>query len=80
MERKGLGGDRVKLIINRYLPKSDIQIRDAEKVLARSVFQAIPNEYADVVDSINKGMPVVKLLPRSPVSKAIQELAERVKQ
>ena len=79
MGRKGFNSDRVKLVINRYLPKSDIQIKDAEKVLGWSVYQAIPNEYADVVDSINKGMPVVKLLPRSPISKAIQGLAERVK-
>ena len=80
MERKGFGADRVKLVINRYTPKSDIQIKDAEKVLARKVYQAIPNEYADVVGSINKGMPVVRLMPRSPVSRAIQGLAEQVKQ
>jgi len=79
MEAKGLGSDRVKLVINRYLPKSDIQVKDAEKVLGRPVFQAIPNEYASVVDSINKGMPVVKLLPRSPISKSLLGLAERVK-
>jgi len=79
MENKGFGRDRVKLVINRYLPKSDIQLKDAEKVLAVPVYQAIPNEYADVVDSINKGMPVVKLLPKSPVSKAIQGLADRLK-
>jgi len=77
---KGLGSDRVKLVINRYLARSDIQIKDAEKVLGRSVFQAIPNEYSDVVSSINKGMPAVKLFPRSPVSKAIVELAQQVKQ
>lgn len=75
---KGLGSDRVKLVINRYLSKSDIQIRDAEKVLGQPVFQTIPNEYHDVVSSINKGMPAVQLLPRSPVSKAILELAARV--
>jgi len=80
MEKKGLGSDRVKLVVNRYLHKADIQLKDAERVLAMPVFQSIPNEYADVVDSINKGMPVVKLTPRSPVSKAIQGLAERVKQ
>ncbi|GAW65263.1 histidine kinase [Geoanaerobacter pelophilus] len=79
LERKGLGGERVKLVINRYLPRSDIQLKDAEKVLGLPVFQAIPNGYADVVDSINKGMPVVKLQPKSPVSKAIQGLVERVK-
>ena len=80
MEAKDLGGDRVKLVINRYLSKADIQIRDAERVLARSIYQTIPNGYADVVNSINKGMPVVKLLPRSPIAKAILDLAEHVKQ
>jgi pilus assembly protein CpaE len=79
MDNKGLGGDRVKLVVNRYLPRSDINLKDAEKVLATTVYQAIPNEYADVVNSINKGMPVVKLLPRSAVSKAILELAGRVR-
>ena len=38
----------------------------------------ITEEYQDVVDSINKGMPVVKLLPHSRVSIAIRELARNV--
>lgn len=79
LANKGHDRDRVKLVINRYLPKADIQLKDAEKVLGVPVYQAIPNNYADVVSSVNKGMPVVKLLPRSPVSKAIEGLAERVK-
>ncbi|MCM0082882.1 AAA family ATPase [Geomonas sp. Red32] len=80
MERKGFSPDLVKLVINRYQPKSDIQLKDAEKVLGRNVYQSIPNEYLDVVNSINKGIPVVKLAPRSPVSKAIQGLANRIKE
>ncbi|MBJ6751045.1 response regulator [Geomonas anaerohicana] len=79
MERKGLRKDRLKLVVNRYLPKADIQVKDAEKVLGHTVFQTIPNEYLDVVGSINKGMPVVKMSPRSPVSKAMLSLAELVK-
>ena len=80
MAAKGLKSDRVKLVINRHTPRADIQIRDAEKVLGVAVYQAIPNEYATVVDAINKGMPVVKLSPKSAVAKAIQGLAELVKQ
>jgi len=41
-------------------------------------FYVITEEYQDVVDSINKGMPVVKLLPHSRVSIAIRELARNV--
>jgi pilus assembly protein CpaE len=80
LERKGFRRDRVKLVVTRFLQKADIQIKDAEKVLGVTVFQIVPNEYLDVVTSINKGMPVVKLSPRSPVSKAIMNLAELVKQ
>ncbi|MBJ6751640.1 AAA family ATPase [Geomonas anaerohicana] len=79
LANRGHDRDRVKLVINRYLPKSDIQLKDAEKVLEVPVYQAIPNNYADVVSSVNKGMPVVQLLPKSPVTKAILGLAERVK-
>ncbi|QXE92301.1 response regulator [Geomonas subterranea] len=78
MERKGLRKDRLKLVVNRYLPKADIQIKDAEKVLGHAVFQTIPNDYVEVVNSINKGMPVVKFSPGSTVSKAILNLAELV--
>ncbi len=78
MERKGLRKDRLKLVVNRYLPKADIQVKDAEKVLGHTVFQTIPNDYVDVVNSINKGMPVVKLSPGSSVSKAVASLAELV--
>jgi len=78
MERKGLRKDRLKLVVNRYLPKADIQTTDAEKVLGHTVFQTIPNDYVDVVSSINKGLPVVKMSPGSPVSKAILNLAALV--
>lgn len=78
MERKGLRKDRVKLVVNRYLAKADIQIKDAERVLGHTVFQTIPNDYLDVVSSINKGMPVVKISPGSAVSKAILNLADLV--
>ena len=53
---------------------------DAEKVLGYPVFQSIPNEYADIITSINKGTPIVKLMPRSNVSKAIVNLASQLKQ
>jgi pilus assembly protein CpaE len=75
LERRGFRQDRVKLVVNRYLPKADIQVKDAEKILGYSVFQTIPNEYGDVTTSVNKGIPVVKLEPRSSVSKAIINLA-----
>jgi len=79
MERKGIRRDRLKLLVNRYLPKADIQTKDAERVLGHPVFITVPNEYEDIISSINKGVPVVKLLPRSTVSKAFIHMAEQTK-
>jgi len=79
MEKKGLRQGRVQLLVNRYLPRADIRVEDAEKVLGWKVLLAIPNEYAEVIGSINKGKPLVKLMPRSPVTKAFARLAELVK-
>lgn len=79
MEKNGIVRQKITLVVNRYLSRSDIKIDDAEKVLGQKVFMAIPNEYADVNDSINKGNPLVTLYPRSPVSKAIEKIAESFK-
>lgn len=79
MERKGIRKDRLKLLINRYISKADIQLKDAERVLGYPVFLAVPNEYENIIASINKGVPVVKLIPRSSVSRAFVQLADQVK-
>lgn len=76
MEKHGLDRNRIKLVVNRYLARSDIKVEDAERVLGYKVLTTVPNEYVDVIDSINKGEPLVTLYPRSPVSKAIMKMAE----
>jgi pilus assembly protein CpaE len=79
MEKRGLRKEKVKLVVNRYLPKADIRIEDAEKVLGHKVYLTIPNEYKDVIASINKGIPIVKMSPRSPFSKSIVQLCAQIK-
>jgi pilus assembly protein CpaE len=79
MERAGLHKDKIKLIVNRYAPKEDIKIADAERVLGTTIFQTVPNDYSAVISSINRGTPIVRLMPGSPVSKAILKLAEMLK-
>jgi pilus assembly protein CpaE len=80
LARLGFNKSKVKLVVNRYTHSADINIKDAEQVLDYSVFHSIPNEYHDVVASINKGEPVVKMLPRSAVCKSMTRLADLVKE
>ena len=78
MDNEGLGTDKVKLVINRHIPKDDIKLTDAEKVLNTKAYQIVPNAYADAKTSINKGKPLISCFPQSPVTKAMGELARQL--
>lgn len=80
MDREGLGTDRVKLVVSRHNPKDDIKIADAEKILNTRNYLTVPNAYADASSSINKGMPLVTCYPRSPVTKAVEDLTKQLMQ
>jgi pilus assembly protein CpaE len=79
LEKHGFQKGRVKLLVNRYTQRSDTSIEDVEQFLNWKIFHTIPNEYKDVVNSINNGVPIVSLYPRSAVSKAIVRLSELLK-
>lgn len=76
LKKHGIESARIKLVVNRYLARSDIKVEDAEKVLNHKIFMTIPNAYVDVIDSINKGEPLISLNPRSPITKVIMNMAE----
>lgn len=72
------GSGKVRLLINRYFPKDDIKISDAEKVLNIKAFATVPNAYQDVKTSINKGVPLVTCFPASPLRKAMDDLVKKI--
>ena len=74
-ERLGYGADKVKLVINRHVKKGEISIEDAEKTLNYKVFWRIPNDYSGVMASINRGLPIITLAPRSEISRSFGDLA-----
>jgi pilus assembly protein CpaE len=70
----GYPEDRLSMIVNRF-EKGEITLDDVEKTVGLKVFRTIPNRFASVAASINQGVPIVKLAPRDPVSKALEALA-----
>ncbi len=78
MNQHGFGPNRVKVVVNRFLPKDDIRIADAEKILGVKIFHTIPNSYVEIKESIYKGTPLAIGYPRSPVTKALTELTGHI--
>ncbi|AVR94561.1 AAA family ATPase [Pseudoduganella armeniaca] len=67
--------DKVELIVNRHDKNSDIRLRDLEEAFDTSILRTMPNHYDAAAKSVNQGVPVTRLMPDSPLSVALLEMA-----
>ena len=67
--------DKVRLVINRYLPNRDIDVTQLEETLRYPVYWKIPNDYATVIDAVNSGLPVHEVNAESEVARSYRSLA-----
>jgi len=70
--------DKVRIIINRYLKKSDLSLADAEKSLGKEIFWTIPNDYQTTISAINNGSPLMDIASKAAVTRSIKDLAENI--
>ena len=69
---------KIKLLLNKVDGRDDIKPRDVEATLNTKIFAALPADYRQVGSSMNQGIPVVTLYPRSKVSRGFFDLAEHI--
>jgi pilus assembly protein CpaE len=74
----GYGGERVHLIVNRYEKGGKLSLADLERALASRVLYAVPNDYVAATDSVNQGVPVLRLSRTSAVARSLAELVALV--
>jgi pilus assembly protein CpaE len=75
----GLGefqNDKLRLVINRYLKKSDISIKEAEESVQSEIFWNIPNDYRTTMSAINRGMPLHDISPKAGITKNLVSLVD----
>ncbi|MBK8191232.1 MAG: response regulator [Vampirovibrionales bacterium] len=60
-ERLGYDKQKVKLVMNRYVPDDEISVEDVEETLDHGVYWKIPNNYFAVMTAINRGIPISSL-------------------
>lgn len=68
--------NRVHIILNRYVPKTNIDKKDVEKALEKKLFWSIPNDYLTSISAINKGQPLSKIAPKKEITRSFVELAD----
>lgn len=67
--------DKISLVVNRYEKAGQIQVADLEKACGTRITQTMPNNYEAAAASVNQGVPILKLAPSSPLSKALAAMA-----
>ena len=77
-DRLGYDKQKIKLLINRFVPGDEITVDDVEETLEHEVFWKLPNNYVTVMNSINRGMPIAVLDDESPIWSQFLELAHRL--
>jgi len=71
-----LPDDRIHLIINRYLKKSDISLQDAEASIKKKIFWTLPNDYKTTMSAINQGKAVCEVAAKNKLANSFQGLAQ----
>jgi pilus assembly protein CpaE len=69
--------EKINVVINRHLSKSEITVPEAEEILGRKVYARIENDYAGTLAAINQGKSIREAAPKSAALKGIRELAEK---
>lgn len=74
----GYPNEKLMIILNRAGLPGGVKTRDIEAALHHPVFADIPEDGPNAVRSLNRGIPLVIRYPRSPASKAIKMLSQRL--
>lgn len=69
---------KIKWVVNRFQKGGQLSLVDLKKSLGIHELMTVPNHYEVVADSVNQGVPVARIAPRSPVTQALTEMAEAV--
>jgi pilus assembly protein CpaF len=70
-------GERIHYVVNRYVPESRITLDILRGNIDKQLLGAIPNDVANVEQSIMTGHPVLAS-PKLPVSQALEQVAQQI--
>ncbi len=77
-EKLGYEKDKTQIVVNRYMENDEIKETDVEKVLSRSIYWKIPNNYFAIMSAINKGVPVSSINSTTNIAQSYKDLAQHI--
>ncbi len=71
----GIESSRIKVLVNRYQPELDMELKDLKGALGVEEVFTVPNDFKSVSESVDVGVPIYELARKSPVSVALMKLS-----
>lgn len=68
--------ERLGVVVNRFLKKSDLSLQEARESVRTDIFWNIPNDYKTTMAAINRGVPLHSLSPKAGITKNLVSLAD----
>jgi len=78
IQKVGISRDKIEIIVNRFIKGGALSLSEIEKSFDKPVYWLIPNDFSDIVSSINRGVPLVKLSPGAPFSKNVADFIKKI--
>jgi pilus assembly protein CpaE len=78
IEKMGVNPNRLQIAVNRYIKGGTLSLDEVEKTLSRRIFWLFPNDFNDIVSSINRGIPIVKNQSGAPFSRNVLEFTDKL--
>jgi pilus assembly protein CpaE len=79
IRKVGIAADKIEVVVNRYIRGGVLSVADVEETVKQKVFWLFPNDFDDIVSSINQGVPLLLLHPHAPFSSNILHFVEKLK-
>ena len=77
-EKLGYDKNKTQIVVNRYMENDEIKEDDVEKVLSKSVYWKIPNNYFALMTAINNGVPVSSINANTNIAQSYRDLAQHI--
>lgn len=78
MRQLGVAGEKIQFVVNRFLKSNILSLSEAEKTLGKKIYWLFPNDFEEVIASINEGEPMTRFRPHGVFAKNIRAFIEKV--
>lgn len=74
----GIPLGKIEIIVNRFIKGGALSLGEIEKNFDKHVYWLVPNDFSDIVSSINRGVPLIKMAPGAPFSKNLGQFVKKI--